>query len=199
MNQVNVKPFERIFNSSLTLRRAQLYGEINMSDVSYIEALLQHFADQKRESKKPVTISVFTGGGSLDASLALYDLIRDYRKKFPVWCLAVGPCMSGGVIVMQAAHLRLAYPHARFMVHDIAFLGSNQSFAEQQIQAEESKRLQKLVRDIIYERSRIDLDKLRKAKGPVDHYYDADLAKHLGLIDKIVYPEQSISSVAMAA
>lgn len=199
MNNVQVKPFERIFNSSLTLRRAQLYGEINMSDVSYIEALLQHFADQKREPKKPVTISVFTGGGSLDASLALYDLIRDYRKKFPVWCLAVGPCMSGGVIVMQAATLRLAYPHARFMIHEIAFLGGNMSLTTQQNEAHEALRLHKLVREIILERSRIDLDKLRKRNGPIDHYYDADLANHLGLIDKIVYPEQSISSVARAA
>src|ERR1039458_8494752 len=170
MNGLNVKPFERIYSSSLFLRRAQLYGEINMGDVSYLEALFGHFSDQKASSRrKAVTISVFTGGGSLDASLALYDLIREYRQCFPVNVLAVGPCMSGGVIVMQAATKRLSYPNARFMVHELAYMGGG-SLTAQENEAKEAGRLHKIVRGVLLERSKIDLDKLRKRNGQIDHY-----------------------------
>jgi ATP-dependent Clp protease protease subunit len=186
MNLLQVKPFERIFDSSLRLREAQLYGEIGLNDVSYLQALFAHFSDQNGSRRKPVTISVFTGGGSLDASLAIFDLVMAYRKKFPINILAVGSCMSGGVIIMQSATKRLAYPHARFMVHELCYLGGAQSLTAQQNEADEAMRLHKIVREIIASRSQVDLDKLRKKHGPIDTYYDAQRALGLGLIDKIV-------------
>jgi ATP-dependent Clp protease protease subunit len=189
MTTAQMKPFERIFSSSLKLRCAQIYGEINMSDVSYLEALFFHFADQGRQRSKPVTLSIFTGGGSLDASLALYDLIRAYRERFPVRALAIGSCMSGGVIVMQAATERLSYPHSRFMVHELALIGGNLSLTAQQKEVEEAMRLHRVVRDILFEHSSVDLEKLRKSHGPVDHYLTAEAALKLGLIDRIVSPE----------
>ena len=190
MNNANVKPFERIFNASLTLRRAQLSGEIGTGDVSYLEALLWHFSDQ-RANRKPVTISIFTGGGSLDASLAIYDLIQHYHQFFPIDVLAIGPCMSGGVIVMQAGRRRLAYPHARFMTHAVQTIGNPWRKGERNTEATEHFRLQARMEDILAVRTRVKRSHLR---GRTERYFSASEAVKVGLIDRVVSPATSTAN-----
>lgn len=188
--------FERIMLSNLDQRRGQIFGEISPAHVSDLSGLLNYFAHGGPPAVRhfPVTISMFTTGGSLDASLALYDLIHFYRGFFSVEMVAMGACMSGGVIVLQAGTHRYAYPHTRFMVHELAYLGGTVSLTSQQREAEEAMRLHKIVREILLERSKVDLEKLRRAHGPVEHYITADGALKLGLVDGILVDFSSPTS-----
>lgn len=176
---------EQVLASMLKSRLVQLHGGIVPSDLTYLECIFNHFKFGPT-SKQKVTLSMNTPGGSVYDALALYDLIKTYRKHFPIHIHVSGVCISAGVPILQAASRRTASPHSTFMVHEVSLgTGGYQTVTQQAGEVKEALRLQKLVNEIIAEHSLLNFTKLRRTRGPVDHYYTAEQALELKLIDEI--------------
>ena len=67
-------------------------------------------------SNDPIKIVMNTQGGSVYDGLAIYDAINNCPAHITI--TALGCVMSMGVIVLQAADHRVAYPFTRLMAHD---------------------------------------------------------------------------------
>jgi ATP-dependent Clp protease protease subunit len=135
-----------------------------------------------------INIYLCTYGGIIHDMLAIYDEIKKLSKEYEVNIYCVGKIMSAGTVIMLAVDLehRFAYPNTTFMYHTLSgyALGKMKDMEED---VEESKRLHKLMWNIIKDQTEIPEEKLDEIyKCKKDYYITAEQAKKYKIISKIV-------------
>jgi ATP-dependent Clp protease protease subunit len=116
--------------------------------------------------------------------LALYDAIKASKTKVDV--IISGKSMSMGIIIMLGSETRKAYRNTTFMIHETT-LGYLGKLADLEDNLGESKRVQKILWDIITSETKItqkQLDDIYEKKK--DWYLSAEEALELGLITEII-------------
>ena len=131
-----------------------------------------------------IQVLLSTYGGSVYDGLALYDAIKASKTKVDV--IISGKSMSMGTIIMLGSETRKAYRNTTFMIHEMTsgYLGK---LADLEDSFGESKRLQKILWDIITSETKItqkQLDDIYEKKK--DWYLSAEEALELGLITEII-------------
>ena len=143
------------------------------------------FSPSKIDIEMPhIQILLSTYGGSVYDGLALYDAIKASKTKVDV--IIGGKSMSMGTIIMLGSETRKAYRNTTFMIHEMTsgYLGK---LADLENDLGESKRLQKILWDIITSETKItqkQLDDIYEKKK--DWYLSAEEALELGLITEII-------------
>jgi len=134
------------------------------------------------DGDKPIKLLISSFGGCWFSGLAIYDTIKACPCQVEAY--ALGPCMSMGSVILQAADVRVAYPNAVLMIHD----GTEdirdalpQSFINW---ADYAKKSRDLMYSIYAERSGRPKSFWRK-KCANDTILTAAEAKEWGLVDSI--------------
>jgi len=89
-----------------------LFGEVTKDMAEKVFRLV----DKKPKSLQFV---VNSGGGDVEAGLAIYDALKTVPK---VTILATGECSSSALLFFQAATVRLARPSTFFICHKVRFV-----------------------------------------------------------------------------
>ena len=111
------------------------------------------FSPSKIDIEMPhIQVLLSTYGGNVYDGLALYDAIKASNTKVDV--IISGKAMSMGTIIMLGSETRKAYRNTTFMIHEIASLHFGK-LAELENDLGESKRLQKILWDIITSETKI--------------------------------------------
>ena len=86
-----------------------------VADLLYLDALEDGTADPA--GPRPIQLVINSGGGSVTAGLAIYDVMQYIRS--PVHTLCIGNASSMAAILLAAGEprQRRALPHARIMIH----------------------------------------------------------------------------------
>ena len=166
--------------------------QINQEDEEWIKNVQNvmtasgaKFSPSKIDIEMPhIQVLLSTYGGSVYDGLALYDAIKASKTKVDV--IIGGKAMSMGTIIMLGSETRKAYRNTTFMVHEIASVHLGK-LAELEDNLSESKRLQKILWDIITSETKItqkQLDDIYEKKN--DWYLSAEEALELGLITEII-------------
>lgn len=166
--------------------------QINQEDEEWIKNVQNvmtasgaKFSPSKIDIEMPhIQVLLSTYGGSVYDGLALYDAIKASKTKVDV--IIGGKSMSMGTIIMLGSETRKAYRNTTFMIHEMAsgYLGK---LADLENDLGESKRLQKILWDIITSETKItqkQLDDIYEKKK--DWYLSAEEALELGLITEII-------------
>lgn len=135
-----------------------------------------------------VNIYLSTFGGYIYDMLAIYDEIKALTKEYEVNIFCVGKIMSAGTIIMLATDLehRFAYQNTTFMYHTLSSYHAGK-IKELEENVEESKRLHKVMWNILKENTSIPDDKLDEIyKCKKDWYITAQQAKKFKIISEIV-------------
>jgi len=135
-----------------------------------------------------INIYLCTYGGYIHDMLAIYDEIKKLSREYEVNIYCVGKIMSAGTVIMLAVDLehRFAYPNTTFMYHTLAG-GTFGKIKGMEEDVEESKRLHKLMWNIIKDNTEIPEEKLDEIyKCKKDWFITADQAKKYKVISKIV-------------
>ncbi len=154
---------------------SDLEANILVSQLLYLES---------RDPDKDIKLYVNSPGGSVTATLAIYDTMQ--YIKAPVSTICVGQAASGGALILAAGAKgkRLALPHARFLIHQpVGGVGGQASDID--IQAKEILRLKEELNQIFAKHTGQKLERLRKDTDR-DYYMTAEEAKEYGLIDRII-------------
>jgi ATP-dependent Clp protease protease subunit len=165
------------------LGRINLYGVINRESYAHVENGLLYLTT--KYPKKPVTIMMNTPGGSVVDGLALYDAIMRYRERGNSIHIHVeGAAMSMGVPILQAATRRTASKHSAFLLHEVGYevRGTMSNHEDELAQA---AKLQKVVDEIILNRSNIKSEDLAQLTKRKDYGFTAQEALKHNLIDAI--------------
>lgn len=166
--------------------------QINQEDEEWIKNVQNvmtasgaKFSPSKIDIEMPhIQVLLSTYGGSVYDGLALYDAIKASKTKVDV--IIGGKSMSMGTIIMLGSETRKAYRNTTFMIHEMTsgYLGK---LADLENDLSESKRLQKILWDIITSETKItqkQLDDIYEKKK--DWYLSAEEALELGLITEII-------------
>jgi ATP-dependent Clp protease protease subunit len=140
--------------------------------------------DQGTASPLPIHLYVNSYGGEVYLFLGLIDIIN--ASKTPVYTYALGASMSSALLVVLAGHKRFAYKHSTFMYHQISTgeWGTTKHLEEDLV---ESKRLQKIIDNIILTKTKITKRQLTSIyNNKKDWYMNSEDALKYQIIDTII-------------
>ncbi len=159
-----------------------LDGPIHDGNANMIVMKLLYLQSENRH--QDVHFYINSPGGSVSATLAMYDTMQFLECDVATYC--VGLAASGGAILMAggAAGKRYILPHAKMMIHQpYGQVGGQVSDIE--IQAKEILETRNVLNIILAEHTGQPVERIAKDTER-DFYMSPEAAKQYGLVDEIV-------------
>lgn len=154
---------------------SDLEANILISQLLYLES---------EEADKDIYLYINSPGGSVTATLAIYDTMQYIKPDISTIC--VGQAASGGALLLAAGTKgkRLALPHTRVLIHQ-PIGGAEGQATDIDIQAKEILRLKQELNEIFARHTGQPLEKIRKDSDR-DFFMSTEQAKQYGIIDEII-------------
>ena len=192
LKERNITLFNDVDESSVSSAVEKIV-QINQEDQMWIQSIetslkasgAKFTHSNKIDIEMPhIQILLSTYGGSVYDGLSLYDVIKNSDTKVDVTCF--GKIMSMGIPILLASKTRKAYRNTTFMIHEVSSLSIGK-IADMEDEVQETKRLNKILFDIIQNETKITADKLREIyEKKKDWYLTAEEALKLGIITEIL-------------
>ena len=159
-----------------------LQGEIHDGNANELVMKLLYLQSENR--RKDIHFYINSPGGSVSATLAIYDTMQILSCAVATYC--VGLAASGGAILLAggAKGKRFALPHAKVMIHQpYGQVGGQVSDIE--IQATEILSTRDVLNTILSEHTGQPIDRIAHDTDR-DFYMTAEQAKAYGVVDDIL-------------
>lgn len=146
------------------------------------------------ESHKPIVVLINSPGGELYSGFAIFDMLRMVRS--PVVTVVLGLAASMGSLIALAPPLerRLAFPQARFMIHQPLLTGYQGRTTDIEIQAKEILRERERVVQLYEQATGKNSEDVAKDIDR-DNWLSAEEAKDYGLISGIIQDWKEFSKL----
>ena len=164
-----------------------LPGEIN--DLRANALVMQLLYLQSENRRKDIHFYINSPGGSVSATLAIYDTMQILSCPVSTYC--VGLAASGGAVLLAGGtkEKRFALPSAKVMIHQpYGSVGGQVSDVE--IQAEEILKTRDLLNTILAEHTGQPIDRIARDTDR-DFYMSAEEAKAYGVVDDILTKQKA--------
>ena len=159
-----------------------LQGEIYDANANELVMKLLYLQSENR--RKEIHFYINSPGGSVTATLAVYDTMQILSCPIATYC--VGLAASGGAVLLAGGTegRRFALPHAKVMIHQ-PYGGVGGQVSDIEIQANEIVKTRGVLNEILSRHTGQDVDKIADDTDR-DHYMSASEAKEYGLVDNIL-------------
>jgi len=159
-----------------------LQGEIHYANANEIVMKLLYLQSENR--RKDVHFYISSPGGSVTATLAIYDTMQ--MLSCPVATYCVGEACSGAAVLLVggAKGKRFCLPNSRVMMHQ-PMGGVSGQVSDIEIQASEMFRYRDRLNQIISEHSGKSVEQIAKDTDR-DFFLSAEEAKEYGLVDDLL-------------
>ncbi len=164
-------------------RRIFLIGEISEDTAS--DVIKGMYLMQAMSIEKPITIYIYTEGGSEYAMFAIYDVIK--QCACDVETVAMGEVLSAGPILVAAGTKgkRYSLPNTFFMVHESWDTIGDVKLSDNKNIIKHHSALENRWLLLMEENTGISRKKWQKMCSGPDKYFDATKAVELGIVDYI--------------
>ena len=159
-----------------------LQGEIHDGNANELVMKLLYLQSENR--RKPIHFYINSPGGSVSATLAIYDTMQICTCPVATYC--VGLAASGGAVLLAGGSKgqRFALPHAKIMIHQpYGQVGGQVSDIE--IQAEEILKTREVLNQILASHTGQPHERIAKDTNR-DYYMTAAESKAYGVVDDIL-------------
>jgi ATP-dependent Clp protease, protease subunit len=159
-----------------------LQGEIHDGNANELVMKLLYLQSENR--RKDIHFYINSPGGSVSATLAIYDTMQ--ILSCPVGTYCVGLAASGGAVLLAGGTKgkRYALPNAKVMIHQpYGQVGGQISDIE--IQANEILKTRDVLNQILSQHTGQPIERIAKDTDR-DFYMDAQQAKEYGVVDDIL-------------
>lgn len=159
-----------------------LQGEIYTGNANEVVMKLLYLQSENR--RKDIHFYLNSPGGSVTATLAIYDTMQILSCPVATYC--VGEAASGAAVLLAGGTKgkRYALPHSRVMVHQpLGGVGGQVSDIE--IQAREILRYRDVLNHIMSNHTGRPIEQIAKDIDR-DFYLSAEGAKEYGLVDEVL-------------
>lgn len=146
---------------------------------------------QSENRRKNIKLYINSPGGSVSATLALYDTMQHLSCPVETYC--VGLAASGAAVLLAGGSKgkRFALPHSKVMIHQpYGQVGGQVSDIE--IQTDEILKTREVLNVILAEHTGQPIERIAKDTDR-DFYMSAGQAKEYGVVDEIV-SKQTVSN-----
>jgi len=171
-----------IYSRLLKERIIFLSGPI--SDATANTVIAQLLFLQHEDPKKDIYLYVNSPGGSVTATLAMYDTIKHIKPDVSTIC--VGMAASGAAVILASGTKgkRFALPNAEVMIHQLMG-GAEGQATEIEITARHMIKIKDRLNKILSDATGQPIKKV-EADSDRDFYMDAEEAKKYGMIDAVL-------------
>ena len=171
-----------IYSRLLKERIIFLSGPINDATANTVIAQLLFL--QHEDPKKDIYLYINSPGGSVTATLAMYDTIKHIKPDVSTIC--VGMAASGAAVILAAGakSKRFALPNAEVMIHQLMG-GAEGQATEIEITARHMIKIKDRLNKILSDATGQPIKKV-EADSDRDFYMDAEEAKKYGMIDSVL-------------
>ncbi|MGH7138491.1 MAG: ClpP family protease [Pirellulales bacterium] len=159
-----------------------LQGEIHDGNANELVMKLLYLQSENR--RKDIHFYINSPGGSVTATLAVYDTMQILTCPVATYC--VGLAASGAAVLLAGgtAGKRFALPHAKMMIHQpYGQVGGQVSDIE--IQADEILKTREVLNEVLSQHTGQPIERIRKDTDR-DFYMHAEAAKEYHLVDDIL-------------
>jgi ATP-dependent Clp protease protease subunit len=159
-----------------------LQGQIHDGNANELVMKLLYLQSENR--RKDIHFYINSPGGSVTATLAIYDTMQILSCPVATYC--VGLAASGGAVLLAGGTKgkRFALPHAKVMIHQpYGQVGGQVSDIE--IQADEILKTRDVLNQILAHHTGQDIGRIAKDTDR-DRYMSATQSKEYGLVDDIL-------------
>lgn len=159
-----------------------LQGEIFDGNANELVMKLLYLQSENR--RKDIHFYINSPGGSVSATLAIYDTMQMISPPVATYC--VGLAASGGAVLLAggAKSKRFALRHAKVMIHQ-PHGGVGGQVSDIEIQANEILRTRVALNEILAQHSGKTVEEIAKACDR-DYYMTSEEAKAFGIVDDIL-------------
>ncbi len=159
-----------------------LQGEIYDGNANELVMKLLYLQSENR--RKDIHFYINSPGGSVTATLAIYDTMQMISCPVSTYC--VGLAASGGAVLLAGGEKgkRFALQHAKIMIHQ-PHGGVGGQVSDIEIQANEILRTRTTLNDIMAGHTGKSADDIAKACDR-DYYMTSEEAKAFGIVDDIL-------------
>ena len=161
-------------------------------DANANELVMKLLYLQSENRRKDIHFYVNSPGGSVSATLAIYDTMQILSCPVATYC--VGLAASGGAVLLAGGSKakRFALPHAKVMIHQpYGQVGGQVSDIE--IQAQEILRNRDVLNQILSSHTGQPIERIAKDTDR-DFYMSAEEAKNYGLVDEILTKQKVVEA-----
>ena len=140
---------------------------------------------EAEDPDKDIHIYINSPGGSVTASLAIYDTMQFVKPAIETICM--GQAASGAALLLAAGTKgkRMALPHSRIMIHQ-PYGGVQGQAVDIQIQAKEILHMREELNRIIARHTGQPLERVEKDSDR-DFFMSPEEAKEYGLVDEVIH------------
>jgi ATP-dependent Clp protease, protease subunit len=140
---------------------------------------------EAEDPDKDIHLYINSPGGSVTASLAIYDTMQFVKPAIETICM--GQAASGAALLLAAGTKgkRMALPHSRIMIHQ-PYGGAQGQAVDIQIQAKEILRMREELDRIISRHTGQSLERVEKDSDR-DFFMSPEEAKEYGLVDEVIF------------
>jgi len=159
-----------------------LQGEIRSDNANELVMKLLYLQSENR--RKDIHFYINSPGGSVTATLAIYDTMQ--MLSCPVATYCVGLAASGGAIILAGGSKgkRFALPHAKIMIHQ-PWGGISGQVSDIEIQAQQILNDRAMLNEILASHIGKPVEEIAKDTDR-DFYLNAEEAKAYGVVDDIL-------------
>ena len=139
---------------------------------------------EAEDPDKDIHVYINSPGGSVTASLAIYDTMQFVKPAIETICM--GQAASGAALLLAAGTKgkRMTLPHSRIMIHQ-PYGGVQGQAVDIQIQAREILRMREELNRIIAKHTGQSLERVEKDSDR-DFFMSSEEAKEYGLVDEVI-------------
>lgn len=135
---------------------------------------------QAGAQREDITLVVSTYGGDLYVAFAIYDLLRHHANQgFKVTTIATGPCMSSGLLILQAGDKRAMTQNSFLLTH------YGEAGAESVEDVKQNNKIHELHKKIVSQHVTVTKRTINSWYKH-DTYFDAKKALEIGLVDEVI-------------
>ena len=176
---------ENLFNYHIDVDKRILFivGDITDGNVGKVIKGI-YFLDAV--SDNTITVEIYTGGGDFYGMFAIYDCMRRCRSN--IITRGIGCVMSAGILLLAAGEKgkRCAFTNTQFMMHDILDGVDESKGYEVESVSSNIKIVRNRYADLLSQRSKMDVNFIKRTLKGADHYFNAEQALKYGVIDKVI-------------
>lgn len=140
---------------------------------------------ENEDEKKDIKLYINSPGGSVPATLAVYDTMQYVKPDVSTIC--IGMAASGAALLLSAGAKgkRFALPNAEVLIHQVMAGGIEGQASEIEISARHILKLKDRLNQILAKHTNRPLAQVEKDTDR-DFYMDTEEAKKYGLIDEVI-------------
>ena len=140
---------------------------------------------QYEDRNKEIHFYINSPGGSVTATLAIYDTMQFLECPIATYCMGIAA--SGAAILLSAGTKgrRYALPNARVMIHQPWSQGVGGQASDVEIEMKEILKEKKRLNEILAKHTGKPLDVV-EAETERNRYFTAQEAKEFGLVDEVL-------------